>query len=277
MEGEYAQNNAPYHICGWPLELEDALHRLNQAKADFESLASEINRFHYEYVKGMVRNLGPEGEAFTIQLRHPSDSYVRGRPAVLVAQIAENLRAALDYTVFQLSKLNNPTLNERAPAFVIADSRQDFENNAKAGLRYLTTEQVSLIEQLQPYNGNLTMSLVRDVTNPAKHRHLLQMLDLTSLEVYLDILDKQSDEYRDCFAYPAGDGMHAIFARYKEQPRLRLLEKYNAFEALGSWYRRQRLFYGRFPTASVLITDNYPNSTLSMASPLQNQMVDPDC
>ncbi|MDE3268448.1 MAG: hypothetical protein OYI31_08385 [Chloroflexota bacterium] len=230
---EDTQDNAPYHVCGWPPELEDALHRLNQANADFESLGLEINRFHYEYVKGMVRNLGPEGEAFTVQLRHPNDSYVRGRPAVLVAQIAENLRAALDYSVFQLSKLNAPSLNERAPAFVIADSRQDFENNAKAGLRYLTTEQVDLIEQLQPYNGNLTLSLVRDITNPAKHRHLLRMLDLTSLEVHLASLDKQSEEYRDWFVYPAGDGEHAIFARFKEQPRLQLLEQYNAFEVLG--------------------------------------------
>ena len=225
--------DASYKVCGWPPELEDALHRLNQGKADFESLELEINKFHYEYVKGMVKGHDPAREAFTIRLRDPKENFVKGRPAVLVAQIAENLRAALDYTVFQLSKLNEPSLNERAPAFVIADSRQDFENNAKAGLRYLTTEQVNLIEQMQPYNGNVTLSLVRDVTNPAKHRHLLQMLDLTSLDVYLDSFDKQSGEYRECFAYPAGDGKHAIFARYREQPRLRLLEKYNAFEVLG--------------------------------------------
>ena len=232
-ETDNTQMDASYKVCGWPSELEDALHRLNQAKADFESLGSEIDRFHYEYVKGMVRGHDPSREAFTIQLRHPKESFVKGRPAVLVAQIAENLRAALDYTVYQLSKLNDPSLSERAPAFIIAASRQDFENSAKAGLRYLTTEQVDLIEQLQPYNGNLTLSLVRDVTNSAKHRHLLQMLDLTSLDVYLASLDKQSEEYPDCFVYPAGDGEHAIFARYNKQPRLRLLEKYNAFEVLG--------------------------------------------
>ena len=224
--------DASYKICGWPPELEDALHRLNQAKADFESLQSEIDKFHYEYVKGMVKGHDPARGAFTIQLRHPKESFVKGRPAVLVAQIAESLRAALDYTVFQLSKLNESSLNERAPAFVIAGSRQDFENNAKTSLRYLTIKQVALIEQLQPYNGNLTLSLIRDIANPAKHRHLLQMLDLTSLDVYLDNLDKQSDKYRDCFVYPAGDGDHAIFARYKEQPRLKLLEKYNALEVL---------------------------------------------
>ena len=225
--------DASYKVCGWPSELEDALHRLNQAKADFESLHSEIDRFHYEYVKRMVKGHDPVKEAFVVQLRHPRESLVKGRPAVLVTQIAENLRSALDYTVFQLSKLNDANLNERAPTFVIADSRQDFENNAKAGLRYLTTEQVDLIERLQSYNGNQTLRLVRDVTNPGKHRHLLQMLDLTSLDIYLASLDKQFEQYRDCFVYPAEDGEHAIFARYKEQPRLRLLEKYNAFEVLG--------------------------------------------
>ena len=192
-----------------------------------------MDKFHYEYVKGMVKGFNPEEGAFTIQMRHPNESFVMGRPAVLVAQIAENLRAALDYTVFQLSKLTEPGLNERVPAFLITDSRQDFEKSARLGLRYLTTEQVDLIERVQPYNGNLTLSLLKDIINPAKHRHLLQMLDLTSLDVYLDSLDKQSEEYRDCFVYPAGDGEHAIFARFREQPRLRLLEKYNAFEVLG--------------------------------------------
>ena len=113
------------------------------------------------------------------------------------------------------------------------DSRQDFEKNAKSGLRYLTTKQIDLIEQLQPYNGNLTLRLMRDITNPAKHRHLLQMLDLTSLKVSLDSLDNLSEQYRDCFVYPAGDGKDAIFARYKEQPRLQLLDRYNAFEVLS--------------------------------------------
>ena len=181
----------------------------------------------------MVKGFDPAEGAFTLQLRHPNESFVRGRPAVLVAQIAEGLRAALDYTVFQLSKLNESSLNERASAFVIADSSQDFENNAKAKLRYLTSEQIVLIERLQPYNGNLTLSLVRDITNPAKHRHLLRMLDLSLTDVYLDRLDKQSGEYRDCFVYSAGDGEHAIFARFRDQPRLTLLEKYSAFEVLG--------------------------------------------
>ena len=105
-ETDSSHTDVSYKICGWPHELDDALHRLNQAKADFESLASEIDKFHYEYVKGMLKGRGPAGEATTIRLRHPNDSFVKGKPAVLVAQIAENLRAALDYTVYQLSKSN---------------------------------------------------------------------------------------------------------------------------------------------------------------------------
>ena len=60
-ETDNAGMDASYMICGWSSELEDALHRLNQAKADCESLESEINKFHYEYVKGMLKDLGPAG------------------------------------------------------------------------------------------------------------------------------------------------------------------------------------------------------------------------
>ena len=268
---EDKQEDTSYQVCGWPCELEDALHRLNQAKEDLKSLESAINEFHYEYVKGMVKGFDPVKGAFTIQLRHPAESFVGGRPAVLVAQIAESLRAALDYTVFQLSKLNEPSLKERVPAFVIADSRQDFEKNTKAALRYLTAEQVDLIERLQPYQGNLTLNLLRDITNPAKHRYLLRMLDLSLTDVYLDKSDKQSGEYRDCFVYPAGDGEHAIFARFRGQPRLTLLEKYKAFEVLGLMISQTETIiwtfshcfcpnHGHLPNFNFIYGDSPPSS-----------------
>ena len=41
---------------------------------------------------------------------HPKEGNVRGRPRVLVSHIAENMRTALDYMVFELSASNRPEL-----------------------------------------------------------------------------------------------------------------------------------------------------------------------
>ena len=61
----------------------------------------------------MVKGFDGESENFVLQLRHPKESNVKGRPRVLISQIVENLRTALDYMIFQLSVLNEPHLKER--------------------------------------------------------------------------------------------------------------------------------------------------------------------
>ena len=111
---------------GVPAELEDALARVEQAKGNYERLAGQLEMFLYEYVKGMVKERDPESGSFALQLRSPQESYIRGRPLVLVSQVVENLRFALDYMVFELSKLNDLGFDEGVPQFVIADSEEGF-------------------------------------------------------------------------------------------------------------------------------------------------------
>ena len=73
---------------------------------------------------------------------------MRGKPRVLVTQIVENLRTALDYMIFELSVLNERELNERLPQFVVADSESDFERQAK---RRLADIDAGLVEQIVVY------------------------------------------------------------------------------------------------------------------------------
>ena len=128
-----------------PPELADALARIDQAKENYISLAREMDEFLYNYVKGMVKGLDRKTGNFVLQLRRPKESNVRGKPRVLVTQIVENLRTALDYMIFELSVLNERELNERLPQFVVADSESDFARQAKRRLRYLTDEQKSFV------------------------------------------------------------------------------------------------------------------------------------
>ena len=213
-----------------PPELVDALTRIDQAKANYIALASEMEAFLYKYIEGMVKGWDKESEVFVIQLRHPTDNVVTGAPRVLVAQIVENLRTALDYMIFQLSVLNASELNERAPQFVIADSESDFKRQAKRRLRYLTAEQMSFVERIQPYHGNGMLAILGELAGMGKHRSLLSVRDNTGLEIHAAEMTKR-EEYKGWFAYPMEKG-HAIFARPRGPGVVLLAEKHDAMPLL---------------------------------------------
>ena len=213
-----------------PPELEDALARIDQAKENYISLTQEIHDFLYKYVKGMKKGFNPETGNFGLQLRHPKDSNVRGRPRVLVTQIVENLRTALDYMVFQLSLLNEPDLDERVPQFVIADSEDNFERQAKRRLRHLTDEQRRFVEQIQPYHGNAMLALLGQIANAGKHRRLMSIQDATGFDIYFAEMEKK-EQFEDCFVYPMEKGQ-AVFARPKGPGTVLLMEKYDAMPTL---------------------------------------------
>ena len=189
-----------------------------------------MNKFLYEYIKGMIKGLDLDSGSFELQLRDPKERNVTGMPKVLVTQIVENLRSALDFMVFELSKLNQPDLNEQTPQFVIAKSKPDFERLAKGRLKYLTDKQRSFIEQIQPYHGNVMLALLGEVAGVGKHRRLLSIRDNTGLDIYFSEIAKKH-EYEGYFMYPMEKGT-AIFARPKGQPIAVLMEKYDAMAML---------------------------------------------
>ena len=213
-----------------PEQLADAWTRLYRAKENYDALQEEITKFLYEYVKGMVRGWNPETRTYVLRLREARESRMTGRPQALVVDIVENVRAALDYMVFELSALSTPNLKEKTPQFVIADTKDDFDRQSKNRLRYLTDEQkIEFIEKLQPFNGNQILSLLRDIAGQGKHRRLLSMRDNSGWDIYMAKATKR-EEYKDCFMYPMEKGC-AIFARPKSH-KIILLEKYNAMGIL---------------------------------------------
>ena len=214
-----------------PAELEDALARIEQAKDSYERLARQLEVFLYEYVKGMVKERDQETGNFVLQFRHPQESNIRGMPLVLVSQVVENLHFALDYLVFELSRLNVPGFDERVPQFVITDSEAAFREQVKNRLRYLAREQISFIEKLQPYNGGAMLALLNDMAVQGKHRHLLSLRDSTNWDIYFADMGKR-EEYKGCFVYPVEEGQ-AFFAKPKGEPMFLLLGKYDAVRILG--------------------------------------------
>ena len=182
-----------------PSELEDALSRLNSTVEDYALLQQEMDKFLYRYVGGMIKGFNPTTGNFVLQLRHPKESIVSGRPKVLTVQIAEHLRSVLDYVVFELSAKNNPGLNKRQPQFVMADDRATFKKESKRRLRHLKDVERTFVEQLQPYHGNWILRVMRDPTGKSKHRRLLSVRDMTSLTACIS----QCAVERRCFSVGA--------------------------------------------------------------------------
>ena len=235
-----------------PEQLLNAWTRLYRAKENYDTLADEVTNFLYEYVKGMVRGWNPESEGFVLRLRHPRDSVMTGKPQVLVVDIVEDLRASLDYMVFELSALNTPDLAKKTPQFVISDTKEDFDQQSKRRLRYLTLEQrTDFIERLQPFNGNYMLALLRDIANQSKHRALLSLRDNSGWDIYTNDI-KNREKYKDCFVYPMEKGQ-AVFAKPKTYSII-LLEKYDALKLLkamdehvGDIVRASHCFFERRP------------------------------
>ena len=215
-----------------PQELADAWARIEKARDDCIAFISEMNEVWRAHIGSMLKGFDGETDNYVIQLPDPSSSEVKGKPKVLIGQIVENLRSALDYMIFELSERNDPNLNPRTPQFVIAESQGDFQRLAGSRLRYLTNEQRDFVEQLQPYQGNRMLGLLAKMAGAGKHRRLLSIRDTTGLDIFFAPLAKK-DEYQDCFGYSVGKG-RAVFARPKGRLQVLLMEEYDGTELLKS-------------------------------------------
>lgn len=213
-----------------PPELKDSEARITQAWANYDSLGVTLNEFLYDYVKGMPKGWDPERETYVLQFRHPDDALVTGLPKVLVAQVAENLRSALEYMVYELSVLNYPNLDEWVPQFPIAKTRDEFDKQARGRLKYLPQDQVEFVEKQQPYHGNLMLRVLAEITNPSKHRCLVSLRTNTDLVIVFAEMTKK-DMYADYFVYPVENG-NAFFARPMNDLTFALLDQYDAMPAL---------------------------------------------
>jgi hypothetical protein len=127
------------------------------------------------------------GESCKKTLRRDSDGEYRlvgGYPPippllpVVVSDIIHNLRAALDYIVYELAIKDSGSIQD-GTQFLIEDVKSDpsnprrgFDARNKQCLKGLNAAHVSAIERLQPYNGVKWTETLREISNPDKHRHL---------------------------------------------------------------------------------------------------------
>jgi hypothetical protein len=99
--------------------------------------------------------------------------------SIIVGEIIYNLRAALDYLVYELACFDSKQEVE-GTQFPIEDFEEKFNNRvcdveAKGKSKYLrgvSPEHVAAIKRLQPFNGCEWTKRLRIISNPDKHRKL---------------------------------------------------------------------------------------------------------
>ena len=139
----------------------------------------------YHIVDEVVRN----GQTRERILRFEQVEDVPPDVSLLIGDICNNLRSALDHLLWQLWLLKDPAF-EGNVYFPICDSPVAFNDKRTTGyIKGLSEVQKAAIESLQPYKtGNPALSLLRDVNNSDKHR-LVQVIaffgGLTNLKVII--------------------------------------------------------------------------------------------
>ena len=90
---------------------------------------------------------------------------------ILVGEITYNLRAALDYLIYELARLDSSEI-KNGTQFPIEDTIERFKGRRSSFLKGISSEHVAIIERLQPYNGCNWTRTLRELSNPDKHRRL---------------------------------------------------------------------------------------------------------
>lgn len=90
---------------------------------------------------------------------------------ILIGEIVYNLRAALDYLVYELARLDSGKIIDNTQ-FLIEESPEGFSKNSGYRLKGINDKHVKIIEGLQPYNGCNWTRILRELSNPDKHREL---------------------------------------------------------------------------------------------------------
>jgi hypothetical protein len=127
---------------------------------------ARVNRAQ-EHLVDLIRRTALPGQAF--DPRPWAKQIVENLMfSILVGEVCYNLRAALDYLVFELAKLASGAEQKRTQ-FPIEDDPAEFPEGRLKGL---TRAHRTAIEALQPYNGCEWTRRLRDWSNPDKHRTL---------------------------------------------------------------------------------------------------------
>lgn len=169
--------------------LDGAYKRVKRAEEHLADLDIQINILSQEMKESIVTNSQPspfpvpEGykretiETFKIKIPKVPDIV-----GILIGEIVYNLRSALDYLVYELARLDSGTIQQRTQ-FSIEDTKDIFWGRHLCNLKGLSDKHIAVIELLQPYSGCNWTKLIRDLSDPDKHRKLTIITNIARFNI----------------------------------------------------------------------------------------------
>jgi hypothetical protein len=165
LAGAYARiDRADRHLD----ELKLVIERFRKAEQD--KLISQHQRVPWQL-------LGP-GDKITGVLKSRLLNDFPLDAAVVVGEVIYNLRAALDYLIYELAWEDSGT-EKHGTQFLIEsvevdrkDKKRGFNPRSETCFAGLRADHINALELLQPYKGCTWTKTLRDISNPDKHRRL---------------------------------------------------------------------------------------------------------
>lgn len=157
--------------------LDGSFLKLNRAKHHFKAADELMQGFNNRKPYEIVTSFEGKGQARECFLRLKEVEAIPIDLSLLIGDICNNLRSALDHLLWQLWLLIDPTFDGNV-YFPICDSPSTFNTNSPRDIGGLPDTQKTVIGGLQPYRTkNPALSILRDVNNCDKHR-LIQIIGL---------------------------------------------------------------------------------------------------
>ena len=145
--------------------LDDAFRRVDRAGKRVKEVEGEIAAYRQAYEGHTFIKVAEEGVSFQVPAAPPPEI------SVTIGEVVYNLRAALDYLVYELAILDSGKVVD-GTQFPIVKKPEDFKGVRRKFLRGLTDDHVAAIERLQPYKRPHWLWALRALSNEDKHRTL---------------------------------------------------------------------------------------------------------
>lgn len=164
-----------------PHPLYGAYLRTRRARQLIGTLRRQLQRWTDAQATGELHFKQIEATVFEVSRNDPPVEHLF-RAAITIGEIAYNCRAALDYLVAELARWSNNGKEVRGTQFPIEDREDlyfarvtginpdDPEKKIGRYLKKVPKEAVEIFRELQPFAGGEWTELLRDISNPDKHR-----------------------------------------------------------------------------------------------------------
>jgi hypothetical protein len=157
---------------------------------------------------------------------------------ILIGEIAYNLRAALDYLVYELARLDSGKVTD-STQFLIEETPKDFKKKCGYRLKGVNDKHIAIIEELQPYNGCGWTRTLKYLSNPDKHRKLTlakNIIEYNPPEISSEavaIIEGKPVDVNDCISVHVmfSDGKFSMDIDTLKQLKLKVAQTLHIFDS----------------------------------------------